>query len=341
MVDLFCGAGGLAHGFRLEGFEIAAGADLDPACRLPFERNNGGRFLLADVAGLDGAAVGGLFAPDRIPVLVGSPPCQPFSTYTQGRRDPRWRLLEHFARIAAEARPAVVALENVPRLARFRRGQVLARLLAALRRLGYSGSWSVESAADHGVPQRRERLVLLASRLGRIALDRGSAPPAHRTVADAIGGLPPLAAGGADPRDPLHRSSRLSAVNLARIRASRPGGSWREWDEGLVAACHRDPRRTGYAAVYGRMAWDAPAPTITTQFYGFGCGRFGHPEQDRALSLREGALLQAFPPGYAFAAPGDPVRFQPVGRLIGNAVPVPLARAVARCVRRHLAGSGG
>jgi len=125
-------------------------------------------------------------------------------------------------------------------------------------------------------------------------------------------------------------------VNVRRIAASKPGGTWHDWDKELVTACHKEKTGKGYVAVYGRMEWDQPAPTITTQFYGFGNGRFGHPEQDRGLSLREGALLQSFPAQYKFVAPGERVQFKAVGRLIGNAVPVRLARVIAHTVRKHI-----
>ena len=162
----------------------------------------------------------------------------------------------------------------------------------------------------------------------------------YPTVQDAIGALAPLKAGEVDRFDPLHRCSHLSETNFKRIREARPGGSWKEWDQELVTDCHRASTGRGYSSVYGRMVWDEPAPTITTQFYGFGNGRFGHPEQDRALSLREGAILQSFPPDYEFIAPGQTIYFSNVCRIIGNAVPVLLARAIARSIRRILRTAG-
>jgi DNA (cytosine-5)-methyltransferase 1 len=131
-------------------------------------------------------------------------------------------------------------------------------------------------------------------------------------------------------------SSIASSTNKRRIRSARPGGTWQDWDTDLVAHCHKARTGKGYVSVYGRMGWDEPAPTITTQFHGFGNSRFGHPEQDRAISLREGAILQSFPETYEFVGPGDPIHFSNVGRMIGNAVPVLLARAIARSIRAHL-----
>lgn len=179
-------------------------------------------------------------------------------------------------------------------------------------------------------------MVLLASRIGPIELvDRTHERP--QTVRAAIGNLPPIPAGGSLPSDPLHRASKLSTLNLERIRVSRPGGTWRDWPKWLITDCHRRDSGWTYPAVYGRMVWDEPAPTLTTQFYGFGNGRFGHPEQDRAISLREGAILQGFPENYSFVPQGSPIRFKILGRLIGNAVPVTLGRVIGRSILRHLA----
>jgi DNA (cytosine-5)-methyltransferase 1 len=154
-------------------------------------------------------------------------------------------------------------------------------------------------------------------------------------VRDEIGGLPKLKSGAADPDDPLHRTRDLSEINLKRIRASVPGGTWEQWPEDLRSPCHRKKSGATFRNVYARMEWDKPAPTITTLSYNFGTGRFGHPEQDRGLSLREAAMLQGFPSTYRFVAEDDPVYFNPLGRLIGNAVPPPLGKAVGEAVRAH------
>lgn len=229
-------------------------------------------------------------------------------------------------------RPDVVTMENVPAVARH---QVFADFVATLRALGYSVWSDVVNCADYGVPQHRRRMVLLASLHGSLALP-GPTHEYHRTVRDAIGGMRPIAAGGESPFDNLHTSSGLSTINLARIRASRPGGSCREWPAHLVADCHKVATGSSYPSVYGRMEWDKPAPSITTQCHGFGNGRFGHPSQDRAISLREAAILQGFPYTYRFIKPRESVQFSVIGRLIGNAVPVDLGRAIARSIVAHL-----
>ena len=337
VIDLFCGAGGLSHGFLLEGFEIAAGIDIDESCRYPYEHNNKASFTREDISSLNGETLKELFTPDLPSVLIGCAPCQPFSIYNQKNSDPQWELLGEFARIIVETKPLVVSMENVPRLMRFKEGEVFASFVESLERAGYHVDWRIAFAPDYGVPQQRFRLVLLASLLAEIELESPTHDPArHETVADTIGNLPKLDAGGVDSKDPLHRCSRLSPLNLKRIRTAKAGGSWRDWDDELVSNCHKATTGRGYASVYGRMEWDAPSPTITTQFFGFGNGRFGHPEQDRAISLREGSILQSFPSDYAFVEPGEVVQFKKLGRMIGNAVPVLLARAIARSIRSHL-----
>jgi DNA (cytosine-5)-methyltransferase 1 len=337
VIDLFCGAGGLSHGFKREAFRLAAGIDIDETCRFPYEANNGAPFLRKDVGKLTAKEIEDLFVPGTKRVLVGCAPCQPFSTYNQKNEDPNWKLLHAFGDIIEASLPDVVSMENVPRLLTFRGGAVFNAFVAKLRAADYYVVWDVLYGPDFGLAQTRSRLVLLASRLGPISLptpthDAGS----HRTVAEEIGDLPPLSHGQVDERDPLHRASRLSETNARRIASAKPGGTWRDWDKELVADCHKVETGKGYSSVYGRMSWAAPSPTITTQFYGFGNGRFGHPEQDRALTLREGALLQGFPREYQFARPGEAIHFKRIGRLIGNAVPVHLASAIARAVRAHL-----
>ena len=339
VVDVFCGAGGLSHGFMLEGFDVRAGIDIDASCRHAYEHNNGARFIEKNIAEVHGAEVGALFADGQPRILVGCAPCQPFSPYSRKRTDDKWRLLGEFARLVRETQPDVLSMENVPRLANFHGGELLQGFLRGLKDAGYAVWSRVVDCAAYGVPQTRQRLVVLASRVGPIAL----VPPTHkqgsyRTVRDAIAGLPPIAAGKSAADDPLHRASRLSAVNLARIQAAKPGQTWRDWDASLVADCHRKDSGRWYQSVYGRMSWEAPAPTITTQCNGFGNGRFGHPEQDRAISLREAALLQTFPRDYQFFAPDECWTISTTARSIGNAVPVALARAVARSVARTLDG---
>lgn len=336
-VDLFCGVGGLTHGFILEGLPVTAGIDLDPACRFPYEANNRARFIERDISTVTTEELGALFSDADLTILAGCAPCQPFSTYAQryerDGKDGKWGLLYQFARLAKGAMPDVITMENVPTVAKH---EVFHDFVDTLKQLGYEVWYDVVDSSRYGVPQMRRRMVLLASKHGGIQMIE----PTHekpKTVKQAIGHLPPLSAGESAPRDKLHVTSTLSEKNLKRIKVSRPGGTWRDWPKDLIAECHRAESGRTYPGVYGRMEWDKPAPTMTTQCYGFGNGRFGHPEQDRAISLREAAILQSFPRDYAFIPQDGEVSFKVLGRLIGNAVPVDLGRAIARSINQHLA----
>ena len=188
---------------------------------------------------------------------------------------------------------------------------------------------------DYGVPQRRNRLVLLASQYSAIDL----IPITHKTpvtIREAIGHLEEISNGEQSNADPLHRASKLSKMNERRIKQSIQGGTWKDWDKELLLSCHKKDTGKGYKSVYGRMKWDEPSPTITTQFYGYGNGRFGHPIQNRALSLREGAILQSFPENYDLGLGNDNYNMRKIGTHIGNAVPVKLAEAIGLSILKHL-----
>ena len=309
---------------------------MDPACRYPYESNNAARFLERDISKVSSKELRELFGKTDLTILAGCAPCQPFSTYAQrydhGGKDGKWGLLYEFARLVKGVKPDVITMENVPSVANH---AVFQDFVDSLERLGYHVWHGVVDSAQFGVPQTRRRMVLLASKHGEIKM----IDPTHnrpQTVRRAIGHLRKLEAGEAAPRDKLHVTSTLTAKNLQRIRASRPGGTWRDWPKYLVAECHRASTGKTYPSVYGRMEWNKPAPTMTTQCYGFGNGRFGHPEQDRAISLREAAILQSFPREYDFVPESGQINFKVLGRLIGNAVPVNLGRAIAKSIKSHV-----
>ncbi len=341
-VDLFCGAGGLTRGLLDAGISVVAGYDTDNACRHAYEHNNpGASFITKSVSELDGETLASHYPKDHVRILVGCAPCQPFSRYTQGQDTKaytKWSLLHEFARLVRELKPDIVSMENVPEL---QRHSVFANFLATLADVGFYFDEDEEKRVvycpNYGIPQHRRRLVLVASRLGPIEL----IPPTHkpdsyRCVKDVLSELPPLTAGKAFAADPLHCSSRLSPLNLRRIRRSKPDGTWRDWPKELIARCHRTKSGKTYPSVYGRMEWNKPSPTITTQFFGFGNGRFGHPEQHRAISLREGAILQSFPRNYEFVKPEETYCFATIGRMVGNAVPVRLGEVVGLSILKHL-----
>lgn len=338
-IDLFCGIGGLTKGLELSGIDVKAGVDIDESCRFVYEKNNKARFINCDITSLKGEIIQSLYPNKSIRILVGCAPCQPFSKYTnryqkKGPMNDKWKLLYSFARLIQEIKPEIVSMENVPGLGR---SIVFKDFVATLKALKYFVHWEIVYCPEYGVPQNRKRLVLLASRFKEIKL----LPPIYNsrnfpTVRTAIGNLPFLKNGEQDANDLLHSACRLSAINLKRIKQSVPGGSWRDWDKELQLKCHKKNSGKSYPSVYGRMCWDKPSPTITTQFYGYGNGRFGHPEQDRALSLREGAILQSFPPDYIFIDEEHPLNRREIGTHIGNAVPVELGRIIGLSIQKHL-----
>jgi len=335
-VDLFCGAGGLTHGFEQAGLPVKAGYDIDPACEFPYEHNNRAKFILQDVEDVSGSEMSEHFRGSSIRVLAGCAPCQPFSSYSRRYNDKesKWKLLQDFARLVQECEPEIISMENVLQL---KHHPVFQEFIDKLENLEYSFDAYEVNCLDYGIPQSRKRLVLLASKFGKINL----ISPTHHseryeTVRTTIEHLEPLSAGQASKRDRLHQCSKLSELNLRRIRASKPGGTWRDWSKDLIAECHIKESGKTYPGVYGRMEWDKPSPTITTQCFGFGNGRFGHPKQDRAISLREAALLQTFPADYEFVGPDQPVKVSHIGRLIGNAVPVKLGQVIAQSILNHI-----
>jgi DNA (cytosine-5)-methyltransferase 1 len=336
-VDVFCGAAGLSLGLKQAGIAVAAGIDHDPACRFAFEHNIGADFLERDVCAVSSTSVGKLFGKAKYRVLAGCAPCQPFSGYNTKHHasDERWKLLLEFLRLAKDIRPEIVTMENVPRLVHL---PLWHRFVAELEAAKYHVAWGVLDASLYSVPQRRRRLVLLASQMAPIKLPEPSGDEAP-SVRSAIKSLPRVAAGGQDKSDSLHSARALTPRNLKRIKLSKPAGTWRDWPSHMRADCHQSKSGRTYPSVYGRMSWDEPSPTITTQFFGFGNGRFGHPEQDRAITLREGAILQSFPKEFKFTAPDSKLSVVKIGRLIGNAVPPALGRAIGSTIVAHVRDS--
>ena len=346
-VDLFCGAGGKTRGFLQAGLEVVAGVDIDPTCRFPYVANNApAKFVQKSVSDLTCEEVARWYPKGAIRVLIGCTPCQPFSRYSyrygaadKERRslDKRWGLLHAFRSLVDGLLPDIVTVENVPQMALMGHS-VYAQFIENLHRLEYHVSSSIVRCADYGVPQTRERLVLLASRLGPIDLIAPTHPEgSHETVRGVIGHLPRISAGGPPPTDDaLHRACSLSPLNLRRIRATPEGGGWHDWPAELRLDCHSRETGKTYPSVYGRMRWDGLAPTLTTQCFGLGNGRFGHPEQERAISLREAALLQTFPSDYRFVEKDGDFTFKHIGKHIGNAVPVRIGEVIALSIKEHL-----
>lgn len=338
-IDLFCGIGGLTKGLELAGIDVCAGVDFEQACQYAYEHNNKAKFVHADITKVTSEELLNLYPKNSEKILVGCAPCQPFSKYTQryrkkGYKDDKWKLLYYFSNLICDVKPVIIAMENVPEL---RNTKTFKDFEKRIKKLGYETFCKVVFCPDYGVPQKRKRLVFLASKLGKIEL----IPPLYtkekyKTVRDAIGNLQPLKSGQTDINDPIHTCTKLSSLNIKRIKASKSGGTWRDWPEELQLKCHKKDSGHSYPSVYGRMMWEEPSPTITTQFYGYGNGRFGHPDQDRALSIREGAILQSFPSNYEFSEMNAHINTRKLGIQIGNAVPVELGRAIGLSIKKHL-----
>lgn len=342
VVDLFCGIGGLTRGLINSGLDVVAGFDNDPTCEFAYTKNNHVHFHKRDIRDVAGEDINACYDEDVIRILVGCAPCQPFSAMRfklgdQNVNDEKYNLLSEFGRVIQETMPTIVSMENVPQI---RDTKVYADFISLLRRLDYFTNDNVVYCPDYGISQSRRRFVLLASRLGEIELIHPTHNRKNVMVKNYIKDLPPVAAGEVCPDDPMHRAAHLSEKNLRRIQASVPGGTWKDWPEELRCECHKKKSGQTYSSVYGRMRWDQIGPTITTQFYCYGTGRYGHPVQDRALTLREGALLQTFPPDYDFIDPNRVFSLRDIARHIGNAVPVRLGEVVGVSIIEHLQNYG-
>lgn len=330
-IDLFCGAGGLTEGLRQAGFTVVGAIDNAPlavqAYHLNHSRTRVWRRDIRRLPPLTVAAELGL-RPGDLDLLAGCPPCQGFTTLRTKRQGPsvhdrRNDLVAQFARYAEALRPRTLMMENVPGLA----GDVrLARVLTRLRRLGYDLTFDILDAGDYGVPQRRRRFVLLGA-LGAV-VPFASPTRRRRTVRSAIGSLPQPGLSN----DPLHdHGERRTSEVQRRIERIPAEGGLRQLGLDHQLACH--VRTSGYYDIYGRMAWDALAPTITGGCINPSKGRFLHPEQPRAITLREAALLQSFPARYRFPLEHGKYR---AADLIGNALPPTFVRHHAKEIRRHL-----
>ncbi|OIP85889.1 DNA (cytosine-5-)-methyltransferase [Candidatus Saccharibacteria bacterium CG2_30_41_52] len=339
-IDLFCGIGGLTYGLREAGVDVIAGLDNDKTCRYAYEKNNDAKFIEADIANYDFNEMKSMFSKNSIKVLVGCAPCQTFSSNTfkidreKKENDKRWTLINYFTEAARVIQPEVISMENVRGLTKT---QVFKDFVSDLEGLGYKVDYEVLYLPEYGVPQNRSRMVLVGSRVGDIKVPKKTHNKGdYITVGEVIRDLPQIGAGEISLADPLHRSKNLSDLNIERLKQSKPKGTWHDWDPVLLPNCYRRASGATFTAVYGRMSWDDVSPTITTQFFSYGSGRFGHPEQNRALSIREGAIIQTFPKHYDF---GMNMAVSTVGRHIGNAVPPRLGEVLGNAIKEHLYAS--
>jgi DNA (cytosine-5)-methyltransferase 1 len=296
VIDLFSGCGGGSMGFLRAGFQIRTAVEIDENASASFEENLGVQPITKAIRQVDGRTLlrKAKLRRGECTLVFGCPPCHRDEARRCGDLE-RPKTQRAARRLRAPRRrifPHHIAFENVPELLAGRWVRRFAKLLTALRAAGYRLIHGVVDAADFGVPQHRRRLLVVGSRVTepimpkpthtRRAID-GFLP--HVTVREAIGGLQCLEAGKIDPADSYHRARRHSELNLRRLRAVPEGGGRRDLPLDLQLACHKD--HNGHYDVYGRMWWDRPAPTLTSGCNNITRGRFGHPEQDRAITIRE------------------------------------------------------
>ena len=346
-VDGFSGAGGLSLGLSKAGLDVIFGFDNDPLSIETQATNR--RYIDHPVAVTDikefskpGSFLKKLeLKKGELFLLAGGPPCQGFSVQRIGvDTDKRNDLVLAYARLIEDVGPHFFLMENVPGLLGVRGKPILDAFLSKIKKAGYHPYIKILNAEDYGVPQRRKRVFVVGVRddihKGEFTFPAPTTPhEARMTVANVIADLPEPPADGDDhPRIVHHRRDILSPINLARIRALKPGQGMEFLPTKLLADCHkRGADKIGHRNVYGRMAWNDVAPTITARFDSFTRGKFGHPKQDRSITLREGALLQTFPKDFKFA--GTKVD---IARQIGNAVPPKLAEVVGKQILKYYRG---
>lgn len=341
-IDLFCGAGGFTAGLLRAGLDVLCAADSWDKAVESYRLNFSHPCLQADVAELTGRKIRSVanIGERGLDLVVGGPPCQGFSVQRIGPdRDSRNNLVLEFVRLLKELNPRMFLMENVPGLLGKRGKPLVEAFMQRVIAAGYEVKTHIANAAEYGIPQIRRRVIVVGWR--KKDVDTFVMPsPTHlatrmRTVWDAIGDLPsPAEVGEACLEDPLHKKTRLSALNRERLKHIPPGGGMEHLPIHLRVDCHKGGAdRIGHRYVYGRLAADRPAATITAGFDSFTRGRFAHPFEDRNITLREGARLQTFADSFRFAGNQEDIAAQ-----IGNAVPPALAEILGRAIRRHLAG---
>jgi len=340
--DLFCGAGGLSYGLSRVGLVSVGGLDKFFPASETYEAQFGVRVIRVDAFELSPYDLSKRF--DDVDVLVGCPPCQGFSSLKVSRfgsDDERNDLVLYYARVVETFKPQALLFENVPHVAKDVR---FAHMIKVLSENEYSFLFRVLNSADYGVPQKRKRLILFAVRgAGKVEFPepeygspdspdvKSGALKPWKTVRDAISDLPSVNDGECHPSDPLHCAKKLNSRYKEIIkRVPKNGGSRNSVQPELLLPTHRK-HASSFKDAFGRLKWDEPSVTITTKFYDPSTGRFTHPEQDRALTLREGARLQTFPDEYLFKG-----SFTQIARQIGEAFPPLLAEKIGKRLKEYL-----
>lgn len=335
-IDLFSGCGGLTLGLKLGGFKVIGAVDIDPLSIETYQANHDDVTVWeVDIRDLEPSEIQSTLSlePGELDLLAGCPPCQGFSTMRTLNGslridDPRNDLLLEVLRFVDALRPKAVMIENVPGLADDESFQVFC---GRMKEAGYCGDQDVLNAAEYGVPQRRKRLIYVAGLRTEIPF----AEPVEDklTVKDAIGDLPKPGQSG----DPIHDLSERRTPQVMQLiqRIPRDGGSRTDLPIEDQLDCHK--RCDGFKDVYGRMAWSEVSPTITSGCFNPSKGRFLHPEENRAITMREAALLQGFPGDYKFPKATSK---SSLAMMIGNALPPPFIAAHAKVIHDTLQAMG-
>ncbi|HMR81641.1 MAG TPA: DNA cytosine methyltransferase [Niabella sp.] len=340
-VDFFCGAGGVTCGFKKAGIDVLGGIDIVEAFRETYEKNNRSVFAAKDVSNMKVKELQQIFPirknQDNL-IFVGCSPCQYYSNLKSDKTKSRAGrlLLDDFKEFVLYYKPGFLFIENVPGL-ETKEGSPLSEFKSDLQKIGYVFDQMVLNAKYFGVPQKRSRFVLIGTRLMKtISLPKQNKDKSNIiNVKKAIGDysvFENVQAGYKDLTDFQHTVANLSEINLKRVKATpKNGGSRLSWskNKNLQLNCYK--KHDGHYDVYGRLCWEEPSPTITTRFIYTSTGRYTHPEQDRALSLREGATLQSFPLNYKFYSQS----LGEIATMIGNAVPPKLAEAIGKSLNTH------
>lgn len=343
VVDFFCGCGGTSAGFRKAGMKILAGIDFNADAGATFKNNfPDASFFNEDIRKFPTLSLTHIIPRERLVPLLFSAcaPCQPFSKQKTTRKkiDNRITLLDELHRFIRRFRPEYIFLENVPGLQNVTTDNgPLGRFIKLLEQLDYRFVVSLLRSQDYGVPQYRKRLVVIASLIDDLTMpctthgNKAETKP-YESVWNWIKDLPPIMAGESHPQFKNHRAADLSSTNLERIKATPEGGGRLDWPKHLRLDCHND--YSGHTDVYGRLHKLRPAAALTTRCISLSNGRYGHPTQNRAISVREAARLQTFPDDFEFSGSLNSMAVQ-----IGNAVPARLAETFGNHFQAHFQNS--
>lgn len=332
----------MSYGMQQAGIDVLAGIDFDKSCEETYTANiQGSEFIHADVSELKETDLEkrlSLKKNDDDLILIGCSPCQFWSIINTSREKSRKSkdLLKEFWRFVEYFNPGYVVVENVPGVMRRKGESGLEDFMAWLGKNGYVVHADIHEVSNYGVPQHRRRFTMIANRVSSAELQPLANKGPKVTVRDVLGeenGFQRIPPGHKDGTKFMHTAAGLNNLNLERLSITPKDGGTRlayVFDKRLAVPCHYG-NLDGFKDIYGRMFWDKPAPTITTKFFSISNGRFAHPEEDRAISLREGAVLQSFPKEYIFKT----TSIEKTARMIGNAVPPTYAKAVGKAIVKN------